>query len=554
MLRELRIRHFAVVDELELEFGPGLSVLSGETGVGKSILVEALALLVGGRPSADMIRVGEGRATVEARFEVAEVPQVVALCDASGIDTEEGWLILRRELRREGRNRAWVNGSAATTTLLGTLGSRLLDLHGQNEHRRLLDGAEQRRMLDAFGGYGDLAVALERAWDARAEVEADLVRVRETARVGRERADYLRFKANEIEGAGIEPGEEEALESESSRLEHSEELLELSGHLHEALYEAEGSVVERLGALARSLDDLVSIDAGGRRFSELHESALRTLEELGRELARYRDSIEHDPRRLAEIRERLDLLYRLKRKYGDTLEDVVAEGAAARRELQGIEGADEEIERLEAALNSARTVVEEAAAALSAARESAAGELETAVGSSLPALGLKDGTFRVSLEGRDEIGRHGAERVEFLVSLNPGFPPAPLARVASGGEMSRLMLALETALVSVDDVPILIFDEVDAGIGGEVAHRVAEGLARVAAEHQVLVVTHLAQIAACADTQYSVGKETEGGETRTTVRELAPEERVREVARMLGGDPESDASRAHAEELLAARV
>ncbi len=550
MLRELRIRDFAVVEELALEFGPGLSVLSGETGAGKSILVEALALLVGGRPSPDMIRVGKGRSLIEGRFEVAGAREIEELCDEAGLEIEDGWLILRRELRREGRHRAWVNGSPSTTTFLRTLGARLLDLHGQHEHQRLLDRGEQRRILDAYGEHGDLADALAGAWDELRHLEVRLAEVKETARQGRERADYLRFKAEEIGGSGLGPAEDEELEIQSRRLTHSEELIEISGALYDRLYDSERSIVDQLGELAKRLLDLVDIDETARRFLDLHVSALRSLEELGRELGPYRADIEHDPGRLAEIRGRQDLLYRLKRKYGDTLETVIQAGAEAERELAGIDGADEEISRLVAQRGEAVARVEKSADELSAARGTAAATLGDAVSASLPALGLEGGQFVIQLTPLDSPGRHGTERIEFLVSLNPGFPPGPLSRVASGGEMSRLMLAVETALVAIDDVPILIFDEIDAGIGGAVAHRVAERLVQVAASHQVLVVTHLAQIAARADAHYSVGKAAEGGETRTSVRELAGHERVQEMARMLGGDPDSDASRAHAEELL----
>ena len=554
MLTELRVRNFAVVGEAVLEFGPGLSVLSGETGAGKSILVEALALLVGGRPSPDMIRAGAGRARIEARFEVEGVEGIASLCQQAGVDHDDGWLILRRELRREGRHRAWVNGSPATTTLLRELGERLVELHGQHEHQRLLDRGHQRRILDAFGRHEALVAETAAAFDTLRDLDARLGRVRQTVREGRERADYLRFKCDEIAMASLSPDEDEALETEARRLTHSEELIELSGLLHHRLYEAEGSVVDQLGELGNRLDALVTIDPAASPFRDLHEAALRSVEELGLGLAPYRDAIEHDPRRLDEIRVRQDLLYRLKRKYGDSLAEVIRTGEEARRELERIDGADDEIARLEAGREAAAAVLAELASKLSERRRGTAEALSEAVNAALPDLGLRGGRLAVQLVGDGEMRRLGAERVEFLVSLNPGFPPAPLRRVASGGEMSRLMLALEAALIEVDELPILVFDEIDVGIGGEVAHRVADRLIRLSAAHQVLVVTHLAQIAARADAHYSIGKTTEGEETRTSVRALTGGERVLEVARMLGGDPDSRASRAHAEELLAGQI
>lgn len=551
MLRELRVRNFAVIDELTVELGPGLTVLTGETGAGKSILVEALALLVGGRPSADLIRAGRGRATVEGRFEIGGSPGLAALLDEAGVDADDEWLILKRELRREGRHRAWVNGSPSTTKLLRALGERLVDLHGQHEHQRLLSRGEQRRILDAFGGAADLARRLAEAYRALSEVEAELAETRRRAAEGRERADYLRFKAEEIEAATLRPGEDEELKAETRRLTHSEELIALSERLYGEVYEAEGALVDRLGDVGRGLGELARIDPEREDLLALHETALRTIEELGRELGEYRGSVEHDPARLEEVRDRLDLLYRLGRKYGDTVEDVIRTGQTARAELAGIEGAEDEIERLERARAERQRALEGLADELGAARRRAGGQLEEAIERSLPALGLVGGRFEVRLEPLPAIGPGGRERTEFQVSLNPGFDPAPLARVASGGEMSRLMLALKTALVEVDEVPVLVFDEIDAGIGGEVAHRVASRLARVAASHQVLVVTHLAQIAARADAHLSVDKRADGEATRTQVIPLAGPERVRELARMLGGDPESAASRTHAEELLA---
>ena len=463
MLRELRVRNFAVVEEATLEFGPGLSVLSGETGAGKSILVEALALLVGGRPSADMIRAGSGSARIEGRFEIEGVEGLRSLCDRIGVDRGEGWLILCRELRREGRHRAWVNGSPSTTKLLREIGARLLDLHGQHDHQRLLDRSWQQRILDAHGRHDALAGETRTVFEEWRHLSVQLEATRRAARDGRERVDYLRFKRDEIAAAGLLPDEDEALEGEARRLAHSEELIELAGSLHHGLYEAEGSIVDRLGEYRTRLDALVAIDRDAAPFRELLEAGLRSVEELGRNLAPYRDSIEHDPQRLDEIRARQDLLYRLKRKYGGTLEEVVRAGEEARRELEAFRGAGEEIDRLEAGLEAVAARLTELVSELSERRRTAAAGLAETVTSALPELGLRGGQFEVRLTDYEEIRSVGAEQVEFLVSLNPGFPTAPLRRVASGGELSRLMLALETALIEVDHLPVLVFDEWQAG-------------------------------------------------------------------------------------------
>ena len=553
MLRELRVRNYAVIDDVRLELGPGLNVLTGETGAGKSILVGALSLLVGERASAEVIRAGEDRALVEGVFEIPPDPGLRARCEEAGIDISEGWLILRRELAREGRNRAWVNGSPATAALIGELGGALVDLHGQHEHQALLRPGPQRRILDAWAGSAGRTASVREAWEEARDARRDAEKLRTRVAETRDRADLLRHKAKEIEAAKPEPGEEESLAAEIRRLEHSEELLALSGELHEAVYGGEEALVDRLGRLGRTLDSLLRIDPGAGELRDLHESARVTLEELGRRLSEYHHAVEHDPARLDRLRRRQDLLYRLRRKYGGTVEDVIEEGREAREELSALETSDVDLRGLERRVEEAERELARRAAALSEARGEAAARLEDAVSRLLPDLGMPGGLFRVALRALTPPGPEGAEDVAFLVSLNPGFEPGPLSRVASGGEMSRVMLALKTVLADADDVPSLVFDEIDAGIGGRVAHRVAERLAGVAAEHQVFAITHLPQIAARASTHFRVQKGERDGRAVTVVVGLEGAARVEEIARMLGGDPESVVSRRHAEELLTAR-
>ncbi|MFO7586852.1 MAG: DNA repair protein RecN [Gemmatimonadota bacterium] len=553
MLKELRVRNYAVIDEVRLELGPGLNVLTGETGTGKSILVGALSLLVGERASADVIRAGEDRALVEGVFEVPPDPALRYRCDEAGIDLSEGWLILRRELQREGRNRAWVNGSPATAALVGELGGALVDLHGQHEHQALLRPGPQRRILDAYAGAGDLATGVRSGWESLREARRAADELSRRAAETRQRSDLLRHRADEIGSAKPTPGEEEALAAEIRRLEHSEDLLALSGELDEAIYGGEQALVDRLGSLGRALDGLLRIDPGAVTLRELYEGARVTLEELGRRLSEYHSAVEHDPARLERLRERQDLLYRLRRKYGGSIEDVIEEGRRARAELDALETSDADLRRLEREAESAARELDRRAAKLTRARSEAAARLEREVSRLLPDLGMPGGVFRVALEPREAAGPDGREDLAFLVSLNPGFEPGPLARVASGGEMSRVMLALKTVLARVDDVPSLVFDEIDAGIGGRVAHQVAERLAEVAGEHQVFAITHLPQIAARAVTHFLVEKGERDGRAATVVVPLDRDARVEEIARMLGGDPESEVSRRHAEELLAGR-
>jgi DNA repair protein RecN (Recombination protein N) len=550
MLKELHVRNYAVIDDLRIELEPGLNVLTGETGAGKSLIVGALSLLLGERASSDVVRAGEDRTLVEGVFDCSRVPGLLRLCEGQGIEVDGDWLILRREVLREGRNRAWVNGSAATAGLVRDLGQQLVDLHGQHEHQALLRRDAQRDILDAFAGAADAARRTTEAHTRLVDLRDRIAETRAEAVATRERADFLTFRAQEIESADLKPGEDETAELEARRLEHSEELIELSGALHAAVYGDDGALVEGLGSLSRRIEDLVRIDPTAIELEALYSEARTTLQELGRRLSAYRDAVGHDPARLAELRDRLELIRGLKRKYGETIDAVLASGRAAREEL---EKADRSVLDLDALAVKEAAAVEELAAQaaeLSNLRKASAARLESEVTGLLDELGMEGGRFRVRLEKFAELGSHGAERAEFQVSLNPGFEPGPLARVASGGELSRVMLALKTVLAEVDGVPSLVFDEIDSGVGGRVAHRVGERLALVAENHQVFAITHLPQIASRASVHLYVEKTQRDGLASARVRTLDGEERVEELARMLGGDPSREVSRRHAAELL----
>ncbi len=553
MLVELRIRDYAVVEDLTLELGPGLNALSGETGAGKSIIVGALSLLLGERASSGVVRSGADRATVEAVFDVSGRSDLERRLDELGYATEEGHLLLRREVAAEGRNRAWVNGSPATAAIVGELGNALVDLHGQHEHQTLLRGAEQRRILDAFAG---VQGQVDEIGELHARVRSLVGAIEERDARRREvesRADFLRFQLGEIEGARVSSGEDEALELEGRRLEHSEELTRGVGALHDALYAGEDAVADRLSAARQQLARLARIDPELEELSTRLSDAYHAVEDAGRRLGDYAASAEHDPARLEQIRRRLDALFRLKRKYGPELDDVLATGQRVREELKGLEDADHDLERLERERDAAQTALKVAARAVSERRRQAAERLGDRVGTTLPEVGLAGARFEVRLRALEEVASSGAEAVEFLVTTNPGFDPMPLARIASGGELSRVMLALKAILADVDRVPVLVFDEIDAGIGGMVATAVGRKLAEVAERHQVFVVTHQAQIASRADAHLLVEKDETEGRAVTGVRALGGEARIHEVARMLGGDPDSATSRKHARELLAAR-
>jgi len=553
MLKELRVRNYAVIEDVRLEFGSGLTVLTGETGAGKSLVVGALSLLLGERASTDIVRSGAESATVEGRFDIHGHPRVESRCGEAGLEVEDGWLIIRREVQREGRNRAWINGSSATTGLIRELAADLVDLHGQHEHQALLNRPAQRDMLDEYAGASSERATVAAAFDDLSELEAARAGLLEKVTNIRERADFLRFKLKEIDRSELAPNEEEAAENEARRLEHSEELLELSGGMAETLYGGDEALLDRLGEQGRRLNDLLRIDASAEPLRELHQTALHAVEELGRRLASYHSRVEHDPGRLEELRHRLQQIGGLKRKYGGSVEAILAEAEAVRAELETIDTSDLELARITRRAEAVRGRLAEACLALRARRTDAADRLAIDVAALLPALGMENGRFRVELESLEEPGRTGAERVEFHVSLNPGFEPAPLAKVGSGGELSRVMLALKTVLAAVDRVPTLVFDEIDAGIGGKVANQVAARLAEVAGRHQVFAITHLPQIAARASNHLRVDKFDHQGRAATRATRLEEEDRVGELARMLGGDPESDISQRHARELLAAR-
>jgi DNA repair protein RecN (Recombination protein N) len=550
MLTELRIRNFAIIESLSLPLARGFNVLSGETGAGKSIIVGALGLLLGERASGDLIRTGAERASVEGVFDIAERSEIAQLLDERGIDADEPLVVLKREIAASGRTRAWVNGSAVSATLLAEIGQHLVNLHGQHEAQTLLDPDSQRRILDVFAGAVELASHTRNAYDELAATRreiADLLRRKADAE---RRADYLRHVAKEIEDAKLTVGEDVRLEDEARRLENAEELRTLASGIASAIDGEEEAVLTILGGVERHLSGIQRIDPALSRLQELYDSAYYNLEALARELEEYEASIDLDPARLDEVRARRDLLFRLTKKYGATLADVFETGRRTREELDLLDSAGLDLRQLETRERDARGRLEERAAELTELRRAAAHRLAASVDQLLPDLGMPDGHFSVRLTANTEIGPYGAEDVEFRVSLNIGHEERALSRVASGGELSRVMLALKTILARLDRVPTLVFDEVDAGIGGRVGLMVGETMRRVAAHHQVFAITHLPQIAARAHHHILVAKGARGGVTTADVTVLTGTDRVSEVARMLGGDPESDVSRAHAQELL----
>jgi DNA repair protein RecN (Recombination protein N) len=550
MLTELRIRNFAIIEALSLPLERGFNVLSGETGAGKSIIVGALGLLLGERASADLIRTGADRATVEGVFDIAERKEIASLLDEHGIDTDEPLVVLKREIASSGRTRAWVNGSAVSATLLADIGRHLVNLHGQHEAQTLLDPESQRRILDIFAGATEVTDQTLSAYQELANARREIADLQRRKAEAERRADYLRHVAKEIDEAKLIEGEDTRLEDEARRLENAEELRALASGIALAIDGEDEAVLTILGGAERHLSSIQRIDPTLSRLQELYDAAYYNLEALARELEEYENSIDLDPARLDEVRSRRDLLFRLTKKYGATLAEVIETGRRTREELDLVDSAGLDLRQLEAREREAKARLQERAAALTELRRKAAKRLATSVDQVLPDLGMPDGHFGVLLKQNAEISLYGAEDVEFRVSLNVGHEERALSRVASGGELSRVMLALKTILARLDHVPTLVFDEVDAGIGGRVGLMVGETMRRVAAHHQVFAITHLPQIAARAHHHILVAKGARGGVTTADVTVLAGDGRVSEVARMLSGDAESEVSRAHARELL----
>jgi len=555
MIKLLRINNIALVPALELELGPGLTLLTGETGAGKSILIDALGLLLGDRASAELVRTGEERATVEAIF---EAPRARGFLEGRGLPVEGDELVVRREVQASGKGRATVNGALAPMGVLRDLAPLLAAIHGQHEPQGLLDPETHLDLLDEHAGLGDRA-ELGEAYRRLRDVEAALERLHRDRREAERRREMLEFQAAEIEKARPEPGEEEALRREKTLQANAGRLATLAGEAWGLLYEDEDAAVSRLGQVYRRVEELAGIDPAFAPHLEARAAVLAQLEDLALFLRDYRETLQVSPGRLDEIESRLAVVERLKKKYGATVEEVLAFGARCREELLAL-GTPEEQER---SLQSQRAALAarylERALAVSARRRAAAREMEKKVQAELKLLAMERTRFSVRLQpeavpadGGDPAGwtERGLEQAEFLLSPNPGEELRPLARIASGGELSRILLALES-VATVDSRGLtLVFDEVDAGIGGRVAEVVGRKLRAISRHHQVLCVTHLPQIASQADHHLAVRKRVERGRTVTEVRLLSGDERVEEVARMLGGETVTDTARDHAREMV----
>lgn len=547
-LRELTVENLAVVERVRLPLSPGFTVLTGETGAGKSLVVDAMALVLGARASADQVRSGADAARVEAIFDAPPLDPGDAMADV--VAAGDGLAIVRREVGADGRSIARVNDRTVTVGGLASLGTRLGEIHGQHDQQRLLEPAHQLALLDGFGGHATLVASVaeaHRAWRATVAAAVELLTdAHELAR----RMELLRHQVDEIAGAAPRSGEDAELEAQLRAAEHAETIARAAAEAVAALRD-DGGASDLLGAAERSLLGAAQHD---ERFTPLADRAsglAAEAAELARDAAAAGEGIDLDPNARAAAEERLALLYDLRRKYGDSLEAVIAFGSAAAAELERLENQEGERERLRAEEQRLRADLETRAADLARARGEAATRLSDAVNAELPPLGLPSGAFGVALEPV-EIGPSGGDRVTFTFAPNPGEPPRPLGRIASGGEASRLSLALKVVLAAADETPLLVFDEVDAGVGGRNASALGERLRQLSRYHQVLCVTHLPQVAAFADEHIVVGKRVSEGRTATEARTLDAEARAQELAAMLAGEGAGEEAHAAAEALLRA--
>ena len=561
MLRELQIKNFAVIDQASLELGSGLNVLTGETGAGKSLILNALGLISGGRATSDVIRHNEEEATVEAMFD--DVPEEVKqkLQEAGyGINEE---LIVRRIVSRSGKNRVYLGGSLCPLNLLSEIGPPLVQIYGQHEHHTLLKPETHLGLLDAFGGIVAEAAIMNQKFHALATATQRLLKARQILEKGKKEEEQLAAQAEEIANARLRPEEEEELQAKKDILIHAEKLYQGCREGEELLYEGENALMSRLGRYNNKLRDLADIDDGLRFTVELLESALAQLEEANAGLRRYAERVHFEPGALEQVEDRLAEIHRLKRKYNGSVEEILAMEAEAVRELHALDRSTEEISALERSFEDARQAAWETASALSVKRQRVAKRFKKEMEREAKQLGMPDTVFEVRffdlpdaedappfVLGGKKLTELGSDQVEFYFSPNRGEPPKPLARIASGGELSRLMLAIKSLALSAGGGPTLLFDEVDAGIGGGVAEIVGKKLKQVAGTHQILCVTHLPQIAALADSHHIIRKEVVKDRTSTMVDKLTPSQRVEEVARMLGGIKITERTRRHAEEMV----
>ncbi len=550
MLTTLKIKNLALVKDLTWEPGAGLVGVTGETGAGKSMIVGALKLILGERANHDLIRRGETTCTVEAVFELTNREQVNEMLENAGLDAcEDNRLVLKRSFSSSGSNRQFINCSASTLTVLKSLGDILIDLHGPHDHQSLLSRDRQLVMLDEYSQLEKSAQQYRQTWREWQRALSDFEGLRDAERSSEQELELLRFQAEEIQAAELDVKEADNLDQRYKLANNSTRLVDSAGDAARQLSE---TILPSLTGVQRSLRDLEQLDSGVLELTSGFDSAYIELEELSQALADYIANLDSDPESLREMEQRIDLLENLRRKYGNRIEDVIAHGERAAEKLASIDNRGDELHRLEAEVIRTEKKVRSQGQELSKKRRTAAPKLAKEISHHLKDLGFKQSKFEIQLEPLQSPELKGLEQADFVFAPNPGEPPKPLRVIASSGEMSRVMLAVKSALADQDQIPLMVFDEIDANVGGEIAHAVGAKMASLGGQHQVVAITHLPPVAASAHCHYVVSKEFSKNSTRSTLKEVTGESRVAELSRMLGGGGES--AHAHAETLLAGKT
>lgn len=563
MLKELRIKNFAIVEDLAVEFFSGLNVLTGATGAGKSIIIGALNLGLGERASSEMIRTGADCAIVEAVFGIKPKNPIEKNLSESGILCHENQLIIRREISSKGSGKCFMDDRLVTLANLKSVGDLLADLHGQHEHQSLLDSKEHLTYLDNYAEAGDLLARVGNDYSKLKKKLEELEELKRIDKVSREKKELYQFQLNEITRAGLSVEEEEKLSTEKKILENSETLFQIASLVFQELYDIDGSIIERLSLTKKELEKGGEYDSRLKDHIENLNSAILQLNDSSRFLQGYKDCLNFDPEKLEKIRERLNLINSLKKKYGQSIEEVLNYADKIKTDLEKIENRDELIQKTEEEIKDLRQIFKKDSMLLSDKRKEKGSELSRRIKKELSFLGMERCDFEVKLSQREEenglleingkryyVDEKGLDQVEFYVSPNPGEELKPLAKIASGGEISRIMLALKSALAKSDQIPTMIFDEVDVGIGGEIAEAVGKRMKTLSSTHQIICITHLQQIASQADYHFKVYKEVSKNRTITKIKLLSREERIKEIARMIGGKKISDLSLEHAAEMI----
>ena len=557
MLNTLTVWNFALLEHIQIEFDKGLNILTGETGAGKSILIDALGAMLGNRLSTELIRHGREWLRVEAVFSLEDQPNVVAFLEENAIDTAENELIITRQITSSGRGSILINGCHTTLAVLKNLGGLLVDVHGQNENLSLLKQENQFQLVDGYGReLGSALAEYRELYKALKEAEGKLSEKENASRDYEQRLDMLRWQIQEIEAAQLQENEDEELQRQINKLSNAEKISRYAGEACGLLYGGGGNngigVVSGLEEAVESLKALSRFDDALEEVIRVLGEAAIQVKEAGYEVRDYAESMEFDPRLLDRLQSRMDVIDKLRRKYGATIGDILAYYDKCQQELADIENYDEDIARLQEAVNGAREAARKAAGRVTELRRAAAGDLSDAIEGHLTALGMPDACFVIDVQPSESLGASGGDRLEILFSANPGQEPKPIQKVASGGELSRIALAIKTVTASRDTSPAsMVFDEIDTGIGGKTAQMVAERIAMAAAGKQVLCITHLPQIACMADNHLYISKHVADNQTSTEVRSLSEGERINEIARMASGANVSSASLDNAREMIA---